>query len=73
MSEELSAYAKSLLKENFNIQDEVYKVYKFILIVEAAKKPIYRSYILEKLRRIFNGVPISLDVFKQRQFNEYKR
>ena len=66
MTEE-TLYERSL--HEFNVRDEVLKL---SLIVEESKAPIYPSYILEKLERISNGVPIALDLLKQAKFNELK-
>ena len=68
MSEEsLTSYQRSLIKPEIHAE-----VFKLILILEAAKDPIYPSYLLEKLRRILNGTPIALDGGKQHQFNIWK-
>ena len=66
MTEE-TLYQRSL--HEFNVRDEVLKL---SLIVEESKAPIYPSYILEKLERISNGVPIALDLLKQAKFNQLK-
>jgi len=64
---EETPYERSL--HEFNVRDEVLKL---SLIVEESKAPIYPSYILEKLERISNGMPIHLDLLKQAKFNELK-
>lgn len=62
--EKRTPYERSLT--SFSLRDEVLKLR---LIVQESKAPIYPSYIMEKLNRLVNGIPIALDLVKQREFD----
>lgn len=65
---ELTPYEQSFY--DFNLANEVIKLR---LIVRASNAPIHPPYILEKLNRIVDGIPISLDMGKQQEYNRIKR
>ena len=61
-------YEESLV--NPNMKDEVLKL---ILIVRDDKgASFWTNYLLEKLERIYNGVPLAIHPHLQRKFNEIK-
>lgn len=62
--EKPTPYERSLT--SFSLRDEVLKLR---LIVQESKELIHPSYVLEKLNRILNCMPIALDPGKQHEFD----
>ena len=62
--------SENYYKKSFIELNPYWECIKLKIIIEGKKGPVFRNYILEKINRIINKVPISLDYEKQVKFNQ---